>query len=252
ILRHPKIQQLSTQITMDPASRLIQLRQGNRPVVQYVMDFCELCHQVDFNDTFLLDIFRFGLDKSISRFLPRSTSHWTLESYIDLALRLSGSPFTVGIADEGPRNPAVTTTPQPAHVTSPAPKPAHVMPAKPRSANVTPAKPQPAHATSAKPQPAHAMPAAPGPAHAIPTCPESAPVLAALLQPAHKMAAIPEPVHKMAAIPEPVHKMAAIPEPVHKMAAIPRPVHKMAAIPRPVHKMAAIPKPWLDCSCGSD
>ncbi|KAL0153616.1 hypothetical protein M9458_051096 [Cirrhinus mrigala] len=169
ILRTPKIQRLfGTQIkTMDPASRLFSLHQGNRPIEEYVVDFCELCHLVNFNDVALNDIFCHGLNEPIHSCLPGGKIHWTLEQYIDYALRLSGSPFTVGIADEGPRNPAVTTTPQPAQVTSTKPRsanvtsakpqPVHVTSAKPRSANVTSAKPQPVHITSAKPQPAHIM-----------------------------------------------------------------------------------------------
>ncbi|KAL0192182.1 hypothetical protein M9458_010478, partial [Cirrhinus mrigala] len=199
ILRLPKIQRLfGIQIIMDPASRLFRLRQGNRPIEHYVTDFCELCYQVNFNDTSLKDLFCFGLRKDISYLMSRTTPHWTLENYIDLALRLSGSPFTVGIADEGPRNPAVTTTPQPAHVTSPAPKSTQVTSTKPRSANVTSAKPQPAHVTSAKPRPAHAKPAAPGPAHAKPATPG----------PAHAKPAAPGPAHAMPARPESASVMA--------------------------------------------
>ncbi|KAI2645549.1 DNA repair and recombination protein RadA [Labeo rohita] len=39
------------------------------------------------------------------------------------------------MADEGPRNPAATPMPQPAHVMSAAPRPANVTQAKPVSAN---------------------------------------------------------------------------------------------------------------------
>ncbi|KAL0196750.1 hypothetical protein M9458_005290, partial [Cirrhinus mrigala] len=186
ILRLPEIHRLfGIQIkTMDPASRLFSLRQGNRCIEDYVVDFCGLCHLVNFNDVALKDIFCHGLNEPIHSCLPGGKIHWSLEQYIDYALRLSGSSFTVGIADEGPRNPAVTPTPQPVHVT-PAkpkptqvmcntPKPVHAMPAKskpaqvtstkPRSANVTSAKPQPAHVMSAKPQPAHVTSAKPRPA----------------------------------------------------------------------------------------
>lgn len=49
--------------TMNPAACLLRLRQGNRAIEDYVADFCKLCYQVDFNDTALKDIFRFGLTK---------------------------------------------------------------------------------------------------------------------------------------------------------------------------------------------
>ncbi|KAL0148130.1 hypothetical protein M9458_056532 [Cirrhinus mrigala] len=222
ILRLPEIQRLfGIQIIMDPPSRLFRLRQGNRRVEDFVVEFCELCHLVDFNDVALKDIFRVGLNDPFRSWLPGGKIHWSLEQYIDYALRLSGSSFTVGIADEGPRNPAVTPTPQPVHVTPAKPKPTQVMcntpkpvhamsaksrPAqvtstKPRSTNVTSAKPQPVHVTAAAPGPAHAMPAAPGPAHAMPAAPG----------PAHAMPAAPGPAHAMPAAPGPAPVMAARP-----------------------------------------
>ncbi|KAI2655627.1 Protein piccolo [Labeo rohita] len=117
--------------------------------------------------------------------MPRNTPQWTLENYIDLALRLSGSPFTVGIADEGPHIATVTTTPKAAQVMSgivqvvsepPQTKPAKSKPVqatstKPRSANVTSAKLQPVHSTSARPQPVHVTSTKPKPAHAMPAAP---------------------------------------------------------------------------------
>lgn len=44
--------------------------------------------------------------------MPESTVPWTLAHYIDFSVLLSGSSFTVGIADEGPCNPAVPTMPE--------------------------------------------------------------------------------------------------------------------------------------------
>ncbi|KAL0160112.1 hypothetical protein M9458_043837, partial [Cirrhinus mrigala] len=197
---------------MDPASRLFRLRQSNQPIEDYVVDFCELCHLVGFNDIALKDIFRHGLKDSLNYLLPRHTPHWTLEEYIDFALMLAGSPFAVGVADDQPCNPTFPTTPKPAQV------------------------------MSTKPQPSHTMPAAPGPAHAMPALPESAPVMAAIPEPVHKMATIPEPVHKMAAIPKPVHKMAAPSESPAKMAATPEP-HQSKIISSKSHLvMSATPK----------
>ncbi|KAL0174663.1 hypothetical protein M9458_030631, partial [Cirrhinus mrigala] len=185
--------------TMDPASRLVQLRQGNRPIEQYVMDFCKLCHLVDFKESFLKDIFYFGLCKDISSKMPGHHHHWSLVRYIDFALLLSGSAFTVGIADDKPCYPPVSATPKSLHVMSGIvtimPEPLHAKPAKPKSVKVMSTKPQPSHATSAAPRPAHAMPAAPGPVH--------------------KMATIPKSVHKMAAPSESPAKMAAMLKPHH-------------------------------------
>ncbi|KAI2645300.1 SE-cephalotoxin [Labeo rohita] len=111
-----------------------------------------------------------------------------LKEYIDYALLLSGSAFTMGIADKEPCNPTtpstsghfhtptfmsgiVTIMPETSHAKPAKPKPAQVTPAKPKPAQVMSTKPKPAHITFAKPKPAHAMPAAPGPAHAMPTIP---------------------------------------------------------------------------------
>ncbi|KAL0185391.1 hypothetical protein M9458_021088, partial [Cirrhinus mrigala] len=211
ILRPPKIQWLleHTTSTMDPASRLFRLRQGNQPIEDYVADFCELCHLVTFNDVALKDIFRHGLNDPVRSGLPGGKIHWSLEQYIDYALLLAGSPFTVGNADKEPCDPTAPITSE--HFRTPTfmsgivyimPETSHAKPAKPKSDQVMSTKPQPAHVTSSAPRPAHVMAA----------CPESASVMAALPQPAHKMTAISKPVHKMAAIPEPVHKRAAIPK----------------------------------------
>ncbi|KAL0194492.1 hypothetical protein M9458_012788, partial [Cirrhinus mrigala] len=215
ILRLPKIQQLTEHMTSN--QRLVKLRQGNRPIEQYVLDFCELCHLVDFNES---------LRKDISSKMPSRHRHWSLIRYIEYALLLARSAFTVGIANDKPCHPPVSATPECLHVMSSIitimPEPPHAKPAKPEPVQVMSTKPQPAHVTSSAPGPAHTMPAAPGPA----------PVMAALPESAHKMAAIPEPVHKMAAIPEPVHKMATPSESPAKMDAMPEP-HQSKSNPNP-------------------
>ncbi len=72
----------------------------------------------------LKDIFQVGLNEPIRSGLPGGKIHFSLAEYIDYALLLCGSSFTVGVVEEE-------------HDTSS--KPAHVMPAKPRSAHVMPA-----------------------------------------------------------------------------------------------------------------
>ncbi|KAL0151607.1 hypothetical protein M9458_053090 [Cirrhinus mrigala] len=195
---------------MDPESRLFHLHQGNQPIENYVTGFCELCHLVTFNDVALKDIFRHGLNEPIRSYLSGGKIHWSLEQYIDFALRLAGSPFTVGVAKEEHCYPPVSAKPgkfsimsgniqvmpEPSHAMPAKPKPSYVVTTKPQSTHVMSAKPQPALVTSAKPQPAHAMPAAPGSAHAMPaTLPESAPVMAAIPKPVHKMAASSDGCH---------------------------------------------------------
>ncbi|KAL0173921.1 hypothetical protein M9458_029889, partial [Cirrhinus mrigala] len=155
-------------ITMDPASRLVQLRQDNRSIEEYVIDFCELCYLVNFKENF--------------------------------ALLLGGSAFTVGITDSGPCEPPVFTKPEAVHVmpttqklhrtTSAAARPAHITSAAQRPAHVTSTAPRPAHGTSVAPRPAHSIPAHAIPAHAMP---------------AHAKPAAPRPAHAKPAAPGPAH-----------------------------------------------
>ncbi len=132
---------------MNPAVSLLRLRQGNQAIEEYIEKFCELCNQVDFNDVALKDLFRVGLNEPIRFLLTGGKIHWSLEKYIDHALLLAGSPFTVGVVDEEPRNCAV---PAPEHFHVPTfmsgvvhvipvtPEPAHVMPDSPAKMAATP------------------------------------------------------------------------------------------------------------------
>ncbi len=122
---------------MNPAvSHLLCLRQSNRAIKEYVEDFCGLCHLVGFNDVALKDIFRAGLNKPIRSQLPGGKIHWSLEQYIDHALLLSGSLYTVGVAEEECNNPPVSAKPESPHVMPATPESAHVMPATPESAHL--------------------------------------------------------------------------------------------------------------------
>ncbi len=132
----------------------------------------------------LKGIFRHGLKYSLYDLMPDNTSSATLEEYIDHALFLSGSLYTVGIADEERHYPTVSATPKPATVTPAAPRPATVTPAAPRPATVTPAAPRPATVTPAAPRPATVTPAAPRPATVTPAAPRPATVTPAAPRPA--------------------------------------------------------------------
>ncbi len=181
-LRSPSVDSIKeyTTRTMNPVVDLLSLRQGNRPLEDYMEDFCHLCHVVGFNDVVLKGIFCNGLKDCLKDLMPNSNGSATLEEYIDFALLLSGSSFTVGIADEKPCNPTEPTAPVYFHIPAVMSGVAHVM--------------------SAKPQPAHVMSATPGPAHVMLTTQE---VL-------HNMAAIQELSCKMAATQDSLRKMAAI------------------------------------------
>ncbi len=64
----------------------------------------------------LKDIFRFSVDEPLRSSLPGGKICWSLERYIDFVLPLAGSPFTVGVVDEEPRNCAVPSAPEHFHV----------------------------------------------------------------------------------------------------------------------------------------
>ncbi|KAL0204484.1 hypothetical protein M9458_002502, partial [Cirrhinus mrigala] len=105
-----------------------------------------------------------GLNDPIRSDLPGGKIHWSLEQYIDYAMLLAGSSFTVGIADDKPCHSPVSATPKNSYVMS----------------SIVTIMPEPPHAKPAKPKGAHAMPATPGPAHVMAALPESAPVMAAI------------------------------------------------------------------------
>ncbi len=85
---------------MHPAVSLLCLRQGNQVIEGYVKNICELCFQVDFNEICLKSIFRNGLNDFLNYLMPDSNIPVSLEQYVDHALLLSGSTYTVGIAEE--------------------------------------------------------------------------------------------------------------------------------------------------------
>ncbi len=85
---------------MNPAVRMMLLRQGTRSIEEYVVDFLELAHLTQLDEICLMIFFRGGLSEPLSSIMPLHEATWTLEEYSDLALKLSGSPFTVGVAEE--------------------------------------------------------------------------------------------------------------------------------------------------------
>lgn len=85
--------------------------------------------------------------------MPDSNSSESLEEYIDLALLLSGSSFTVGFVDKEPCNPTEPDTPEPLHIMAITPESLytpivlsgvlHTMTVQPESVHVMPATPEP-------------------------------------------------------------------------------------------------------------
>ncbi len=127
------------------------LCQGTRSIEEYVADFLELAHLTQLDEICLMIFFRGGLSEPLSSIMPLHEATWTLEEYSDLALKLSGSPFTVGVAEEENHSPIGTSTAETCHKMAADPEP-HNSPAKPESALIMPAKPESALARPAKPE----------------------------------------------------------------------------------------------------
>ncbi len=150
---------------MDPAVKMMLLRQGTRSIEDYVADFLELAHLTQFDEICLMIFFRGGLSEPLSSIMPQYEATWTLEKYSDIALQLSGSPFTVEVAEEEKNSPVVTSTPEPCHKM--ADPESHNRPAKPESALIVPTKPESALIMPAKPGSVLVVPAKPGPARVM-------------------------------------------------------------------------------------
>ncbi len=150
---------------MDSVEQLLHLRQGGLSVKEYVHQFGELSIQVPLYDEILFkDLFHFGLNEPIKSlhksFFPGGEFKGSLSIFMDYALQLSDSLFTVGATEEErdavlPRG----RTPAPEHAHKMAETTTHHQlpeslnrPAKPESAHVRPAKPGPARVMSAPPE----------------------------------------------------------------------------------------------------
>ncbi len=113
---------------MNPAVKLMLLRQGTRSIEDYVVDFLELAHLTHTDKICLMIFFQGGLSEPLHSIMPLHDPNWTLEKYIDTALQLSGSPVTVGPM-EGPAESAPEPAPSQELAESapePAPEPAMV------------------------------------------------------------------------------------------------------------------------------
>ncbi|CAM4608387.1 unnamed protein product [Leuciscus chuanchicus] len=157
-----------------------------------------------------------SIERILCSFMPLYDPHETLEHYIDLALLLSGSSFTVGGVEEELREPAVSPQPELLHV-SPAEPALHVSPAEPEL-HVSPAEPE-LHVSPAEPETVHVTSAEPETVHVTSADPEAV----------HVTSADPEAVHVTSVDPEAVHVTSADPETVHVRSAEPVSPDKMAA-----------------------
>ncbi len=85
---------------MDPFDQLLDLRQGNSSIEEYVTQFCELSYGVLFDEVALKDIFRLGLNEPVKSWLPEGQFNVSLKDFMDYTLLCAGSSFTVGVAEK--------------------------------------------------------------------------------------------------------------------------------------------------------
>ncbi len=85
---------------VDPFDQLLDLRQGNSSIEEYVTQFCELSYGVLFDEVALKDIFRFGLNEPVKSWLPEGQFNMSLKDFMDYTLLCAGSSFTVGVEEK--------------------------------------------------------------------------------------------------------------------------------------------------------
>ncbi len=185
-------------LTMDSIDQLLHLRQGGLSIEEYVHQFCELSYQVPLYVKFLFkNLFHFGLNEPIKSlhksFFPGGEFKGSLSVFMDYALKLSDSPFTVGATEEErdavlPRE--RTPAPEHAHkmaVTTESGRkmavtttPRHVIATNHESSQVTADLPEP-HNRPSKPGPARVMSATPESPAKMATTPADAPLWPGLI-----------------------------------------------------------------------
>ncbi len=162
---------------------------------------------------FLKYIFCFGLSEPIKSWLPEGKFNVILKNFIDNALMVAGSSFTVGVAEEGRDTASVTkmadapegthkmaegtthhqfpgSRHESLHVSADLPESLHVSADLPESLHVSADPPESLH-VSADPPESHNMPTIPGSALVLPAKPGSALVRPAMPESPARMATMP-------------------------------------------------------------
>ncbi len=73
--------------------------QNGRCLEDYIEEFLDTCHLSRCSEVCLMEGFCYRLDEDICFVMPWGDPCWTLKSYINFALWMKGSPFTVDEAD---------------------------------------------------------------------------------------------------------------------------------------------------------
>ncbi len=82
-------------LSSDPLTSLLKVFQDGHPIEDYVEEFLNVSYRVPWKESTLKTIFWGGLDGHIYQQMPASYIACSLECYIEYALWLSGSSFTV-------------------------------------------------------------------------------------------------------------------------------------------------------------
>ncbi len=267
-------------LTIDPVDQLLGLRQGDRSIEDYVQQFCELVYQVPlYDETLFKDLFRFGLNEPVKSQLPGWEVNVRLSVFMDYALKLCDSPFTVGateeerdaalthemtaapehahkmaVTTESGRKMAVTTTPrhviatshESSQVTADSHESSQVTADRHESSQVTANLPEP-HNRPAKPGSVLVMPAKPGPARVMSATPESPAKMAttpadAPLWSGLIACVLDAPLVSVRAAGIPRAEALTIPESLHVSADLPESLHISADLPESLHISADLPE----------
>ncbi|KAL0181346.1 hypothetical protein M9458_023752, partial [Cirrhinus mrigala] len=96
---------------------------------EYVWVFVDNYHLATCDDLTLMEGFWCGLEEDIRFIMPRADPCWSLKSYINFALWIAGSAFTVDEAKSSLGSSHVSvTSPESSHIMAPSPKPSQLPP----------------------------------------------------------------------------------------------------------------------------
>ncbi|KAL0188151.1 hypothetical protein M9458_015250, partial [Cirrhinus mrigala] len=242
----------NTRPNMDPAVRIMCLRQGDCCLEDYVHNFVVLANLATMEEIPLMIFFRGGLAEPLSSLMPLHDPSWTLETYINLALQLSGSAFFVGVAEEQ-RGTSATTTIETVckmavisglgHDSSDLPEPGQVTAELPEPGQVTVELPEPSHVTVELPEPSHVTIEPLEPGQVTAELPEPGQVTVELPEPSHVTVELPEPGQVTAELPEPGQVTAELPEPGQVTAELPEPGQVTAELPEQSQVTVELPEP---------
>ncbi len=220
-----------SRLTIDPVDQLLGLRQGDRSIEDYVQQFCELIYQVPLYDEILFkELFKFELNEPVKSRLPGGQVNVQLSEFLDYALMLCDSPFTVGVVEEE-RDAALT--PEMTAATEHAPKMA-VIAESGRTMAVTTT---PRHVRAASHEPSQ-VPAEVKEASQVPAdAKEPSQVPADVKEPSQVPADVKEPSQVPADVKEPSQVPADVKEPSQ----VPADVKEPSQVPADVKEPSQVP-----------